>query len=83
MAAAPSALGLLGQWLPPGASISAQHTAVYFPGHQHMPYLVLGAWALLSCAVFLLWRHRHPAGRPGPESARRSRIRPLPPGGRR
>ncbi|WP_239514367.1 ABC transporter permease [Streptosporangium sp. 'caverna'] len=77
----PSALGLLGQWLPPGASISAQHTAVYFPGHQHvMPYLVLGAWALLSCTVFLLWRHRHPAGRPGPEPARRPRIRPLPPG---
>jgi hypothetical protein len=63
----PSALGLIGQWLPPGASIYAQHTAVYFRGHQHvMPYLVLGAWSLLACAVFLIWRHRHPGGRSTP-----------------
>ncbi|WP_228973583.1 ABC transporter permease [Streptomyces sp. DH12] len=60
----PSALGAIGRWLPPGASVSAQHTAVYFPGHQHaMPFLVLAGWALVSCAVFWTWRHRHPGGR--------------------
>ncbi|MBO8189517.1 ABC transporter permease [Streptomyces spirodelae] len=61
----PSALGEIGRWLPPGASVNAQHTAVYFPDHQLLqPYLVLTAWALVSCAVFWIWRHRHPGGRP-------------------
>ncbi|WFB82449.1 MULTISPECIES: ABC transporter permease [Streptomyces] len=60
----PSPLGLIGRWLPPGASVNAQHTAVYFQGHQHVfPFLVLGGWALLSCTVFWVWRHRHPGGR--------------------
>ncbi|GAA2407243.1 hypothetical protein GCM10010420_39140 [Streptomyces glaucosporus] len=60
----PSPLGVIGRWLPPGASVNAQHTAVYFPGHQHVqPYLVLAGWAVLSCAVFWIWRHRHPGGR--------------------
>lgn len=67
----PSLLGHIGRWLPPGASINAQHSAVYFPGHQDlMPYLVLAGWALLSCAVFWIWRHRHPGGRPLEQSAR-------------
>lgn len=49
----PSALGTVGRWLPPGASVNAQHTAVYFVGHQHVqPYLVLAAWALVGGAVF-------------------------------
>ncbi|MER5889166.1 ABC transporter permease [Streptomyces sp. NPDC001941] len=60
----PSPLGTIGRWLPPGASVNAQHTAVYFAGHQHLfPYLVLAGWALVSCAVFWTWRHRHPGGR--------------------
>ncbi|BCL29126.1 ABC transporter permease [Streptomyces aurantiacus] len=60
----PSPLGVIGRWLPPGGSVNAQHTAVYFPGHQHVfPFLVLGGWALVSCAVFWIWRHRHPGGR--------------------
>ncbi|MFI5852500.1 ABC transporter permease [Streptomyces parvulus] len=60
----PSPLGVIGRWLPPGASVNAQHTAVYFQGHQHVfPFLVLGGWALVSCAVFWTWRHRHPGGR--------------------
>ncbi|MFG3332978.1 ABC transporter permease [Streptomyces tendae] len=72
----PSPLGVIGRWLPPGASVNAQHTAVYFQGHQHaFPFLVLGGWALLSCTVFWVWRHRHPGGRekeppePEPEAA--------------
>ncbi|MGH4035570.1 ABC transporter permease [Actinomycetota bacterium Odt1-20B] len=60
----PSVLGHIGRWLPPGASVNAQHTAVYFGGHQHaFPFLVLGGWALLACTVFWVWRHRHPGGR--------------------
>ncbi|MFF2653031.1 ABC transporter permease [Streptomyces sp. NPDC058045] len=60
----PSLLGTVGRWLPPGASVNAQHTAVYFGGHQHaFPFLVLAAWAAVSCAVFWVWRHRHPGGR--------------------
>ncbi|MET7336584.1 ABC transporter permease [Nonomuraea sp. NPDC005650] len=58
----PSPLGAIGRWLPPGASVNAQHTAVYFRGHQSVaPFLVLGAWALVSCVVFLIWRERHPS----------------------
>lgn len=60
----PSALGVVGRWLPPGASVNAQHTAVYFARHQHaFPFLVLTGWALVSSAVFWIWRHRHPGGR--------------------
>ncbi|MCA1187081.1 MULTISPECIES: ABC transporter permease [unclassified Saccharopolyspora] len=60
----PSVLGWIGRWLPPGASVNAQHTAVYFGEYQHaQPFLVLAAWALVSCAVFWTWRHRHPGGR--------------------
>ncbi|WP_406105544.1 ABC transporter permease [Streptomyces sp. NBC_01003] len=60
----PSALGRIGRWLPPGGSVNAQHTAVYFGGHQHVfPFLVLTAWALLSTTIFWVWRHRHPGGR--------------------
>ncbi|MEU7546146.1 ABC transporter permease [Streptomyces sparsogenes] len=63
----PSLLGHIGRWLPPGGSVNAQHTAVYFRGHQHaFPFLVLAAWALLGCAVFWTWRHRHPGGRETP-----------------
>ncbi|WP_225826800.1 ABC transporter permease [Streptomyces naphthomycinicus] len=60
----PSPLGTIGRWLPPGASVNAQHTAVYFRGHQHaFPFLVLAGWAVVSCAVFVIWRERHPGGR--------------------
>ncbi|MFI8006308.1 ABC transporter permease [Streptomyces sp. NPDC086010] len=60
----PSALGHIGRWLPPGASVNAQHTAVYYQGHQYVfPYFVLAIWALVSCTVFWVWRHRHPGGR--------------------
>jgi hypothetical protein len=33
-------------------------------GHEHaFPFLVPAGWALVSCAVFWIWRHRHPGGR--------------------
>ncbi|MCM2410425.1 ABC transporter permease [Streptomyces sp. RKAG290] len=60
----PSLLGHIGRWLPPGASVNAQHTAVYYQGYQRIfPFLVLAVWALVSCTVFWVWRHRHPGGR--------------------
>ncbi|MFF3957911.1 ABC transporter permease [Streptomyces sp. NPDC001890] len=60
----PSVLGFIGRWLPPGASVNAQHAAVYYQGHQRIfPYLVLAGWLLVSCTVFWVWRHRHPGGR--------------------
>ncbi|MFC9430470.1 ABC transporter permease [Streptomyces sp. NPDC056987] len=60
----PSVLGHIGRWLPPGASVNAQHTAVYFGNAQHVfPFAVLAGWALVSCCVFWFWRHRHPGGR--------------------
>ncbi|MET9361649.1 ABC transporter permease [Streptomyces sp. NPDC006632] len=66
----PSLLGHVGRWLPPGASVNAQHTAVYFADAQHaFPFLVLAGWSLLSCAVFWFWRHRHPGGRDRGEPA--------------
>ncbi|MFG3280762.1 ABC transporter permease [Streptomyces sp. NPDC048111] len=66
----PSLLGHVGRWLPPGASVNAQHTAVYFADAQHpFPFLVLAGWSLLSCGVFWFWRHRHPGGRDRPAPA--------------
>ncbi|WP_236050576.1 ABC-2 transporter permease [Nonomuraea cypriaca] len=64
----PSPLGAIGRWLPPGASVNAQHTAVYFGGHQSLtPFLVLAVWALGSCAVFLIRQGRGPlTGRESP-----------------
>jgi hypothetical protein len=60
----PSPFGVIGRWLPPGAAVNAQHTAVYFPGSLHVqPYACLAGWAVLSSAVFWIWRHRHPSGR--------------------
>ncbi|MEU8825904.1 ABC transporter permease [Streptomyces sp. NPDC048636] len=61
----PSLLGRVGRWLPPGASVNAQHTAIYFGGHQHaFPFLVLAGWSVVSMAVFWIWRHGHPGARP-------------------
>ncbi|MFJ2669675.1 MULTISPECIES: ABC transporter permease [unclassified Streptomyces] len=60
----PSVLGHIGRWLPPGASINANHTAVYFGHAQHVfPFAVLAGWAFVSVTVFWFWRHRHPGGR--------------------
>ncbi len=60
----PSLLGTIGRWLPPGASVNAQHTAVYFRHYQHpFPFFVLAVWAVGAGAVFWVWRHRHPGGR--------------------
>ena len=55
----PKLLGLIGRWLPPGASVSAQHTAVYFRSYQHIsPFLVLAGWALAAMIVYWIFRDR-------------------------
>ncbi|MGV9247199.1 ABC transporter permease [Streptomyces sp. NPDC003710] len=60
----PPVLGFVGRFLPPGASVSAQRNAIYFPHHQHIePYVVLAAWCLAATSVFLVWRARHPGSR--------------------
>ncbi|WP_406457237.1 ABC transporter permease [Streptomyces sp. NBC_00876] len=60
----PSVLGHIGRWLPPGASVNAQHTAVYYQGHQRIfPFLVLAGWALVSCTVFWVGTRRKQGGR--------------------
>ncbi|MEV0786590.1 ABC transporter permease [Streptomyces sp. NPDC050423] len=60
----PSVLGHIGRWLPPGASVNAQHTAVYYQGHQRIfPFLVLAGWALVSGTVFWVGTHRKQGGR--------------------
>ena len=65
----PTLFATIGQWLPPGASVNAQHTAVYFSGNQHVfPFLVLIAWAVASCAVFL-YRCRRVRDSPRPRSS--------------
>jgi hypothetical protein len=51
----PPFLASIGRWLPPGASVSAQHDAIYFPGHQHVePILVLAAWSLAGLLTYVL-----------------------------
>lgn len=49
----------IGQWLPPGAAVSALRNAVYFPGSQHgMPIIVLVVWAAVCLVGFALARRR-------------------------
>lgn len=58
----PEPMRTLGRWLPPGASISAQRTAIYFYSHQDAtPFLILTAWG--ACAAAAAWglRRRFPA----------------------
>ncbi|MEU6320330.1 ABC transporter permease [Streptomyces sp. NPDC047009] len=59
----PPVLGFLGRFLPPGASVSAQRNAIYFPDNQHIePYVVLAAWCLAGVSVFLVRRACRPDG---------------------
>ncbi|MER6416941.1 ABC transporter permease [Streptomyces humidus] len=49
----------LGRWLPPGASVSAQHTAVYFNDHQYVtPFLTLAVWCTAAATTSWVWRRR-------------------------
>ena len=60
----PSVFAAVGQWLPPGAAVNAQHTAIYFSRNQHaFPFVVLVVWAAMCCAVFVFRRRRAQAQR--------------------
>ncbi|TQJ56904.1 MULTISPECIES: ABC transporter permease [Streptomyces] len=49
----------LGRWLPPGASVSAQHTAIYFNDHQYVtPFLTLAVWCTAAVTTAWVWRRR-------------------------
>ncbi|WP_431948535.1 ABC transporter permease [Actinacidiphila sp. bgisy167] len=55
----PQPLGVIGRWLPPGASVNAQHNAIYFADDQYaFPYLVLLGWAVAAAAIAWIWRRR-------------------------
>ena len=55
----PALFRFIGQWLPPGAAVSALRNSVYFPDHQHaMPILVLLGWAVLCLAGVVVARRR-------------------------
>lgn len=55
----PRLLATIGGWLPPGASVAAQHTAVYFPEQQHLrPWLVLMTWSAVAIGIFLFVQRR-------------------------
>ena len=61
----PSPLGLVGRWLPPGASVEAQHTAIYFHDHQRArPFIILASWALVCLTIYLFSQRRRPAAAP-------------------
>ncbi|WP_368497412.1 ABC transporter permease [Herbiconiux sp. A18JL235] len=48
----------MGRWLPTGATVRALRDLTYFPEAPHAePYLVLGAWLVLSTAGFVIARH--------------------------
>lgn len=53
----PSPLGATGRWVPPGAPVNGQHTAVHFRDHQH------ARRAVATCAVCWARRPRRPGGR--------------------
>lgn len=64
---------LIGQWLPPGAAVSALRNSVYFPDHQHaMPVVVLVGWAAACLLGFVLARRRTLRQRSRQKAAERS-----------
>lgn len=62
----PEPMRTLGRWLPPGASVSSQHTAIYFHDHQYAtPFLTLVLWGVAAAVIAWLFRRRRfpaPAG---------------------
>jgi hypothetical protein len=51
----PGIYAFLSRFLPTGATVSSLHTAVYFRSAQHVdPFLVLGAWLVITVGALLL-----------------------------
>ncbi|MGW6487634.1 ABC transporter permease [Streptomyces sp. NPDC055056] len=65
LALLPEPMRAVGRWLPPGASVNAQHTAIYFHDHQYAtPFVTLTLWAFV--AAFIAWTYHRPHKRKGP-----------------
>ncbi|MFG3187969.1 ABC transporter permease [Streptomyces omiyaensis] len=63
----PSGIGLLGQWLPPGAGGSALRSVAYFDGAAAGgPLLVLSLWAVAGLTALALGTRRRPGPAPVP-----------------
>jgi hypothetical protein len=54
----PPPIGLLSEWLPSGATVTALRNAVYFRDYQQVrPFLVLAAWAVLLFVAMVASGH--------------------------
>ncbi|MFE1270912.1 ABC transporter permease [Streptomyces sp. NPDC058758] len=76
----PSGIGLLGQWLPPGAGGQALRSVAYFDGAAAGgPVLVLSLWAVAGLAAVVLGgRRRRTEAAPAPVQASASPTTPSP-----
>jgi hypothetical protein len=55
----PSLFGIVSQWLPSGATVTALRDAIYFPSYQHgHPVAVLAVWAATCLGAMLVLSHR-------------------------
>jgi hypothetical protein len=55
----PSLFGIVSQWLPSGATVTALRDAIYFPSYQHVhPVAVLAVWAATALAAMLVVSRR-------------------------
>lgn len=53
----PPFFAVVGRGMPAGATVEALRDLTYFPDHPHgVPYAVLGVWAVLTTAVFVVLR---------------------------
>ena len=55
----PQPFAFLNHALPSGATVSALHSATYFPDHQRLlPYLVLSGWLIVTTTVLVVVSRR-------------------------
>jgi hypothetical protein len=67
----PQPWGAIGQWLPPGAGVSAARSVAFFDGAgAGWPLTVLAIWLVAGLALLLVagWRRREPQGGAAPAS---------------
>jgi hypothetical protein len=80
----PTAVGHLGQWLPPGAAASLLRSTAYFGGHGASGHLwVLIIWSVLGLAAIVAGHHapiRFAASRPGKGGQHDRKTAPRDPG---
>jgi hypothetical protein len=55
----PTLFGIVSQWLPSGATVTALRDAIYFQSYQHVrPIAVLAAWAAACLGAMVVISHR-------------------------